>query len=188
MVRSYNADEWGKDLWAVTIEISLTMGLFAIIDEEDIDLVSGRKWRTNKTATTIYAVSGYSLSKARIALGYKNSTFIALHRLVTNCPLGLVVDHINGNDLDNTKKNLRICSHKENIAKSNTACSVNPTGLRGVFALKDSKSFQAKFRNKHIGCFKTADLAAKAYDAVAFKEFGEFAALNFPNDYLLTPS
>ena len=39
---------------------------------------------------------------------------IALHRLITKCPNGLMVDHLNHNTLDNRLENLKICTNKEN--------------------------------------------------------------------------
>ena len=45
---------------------------------------------------------------------FSNSKREMLHRLIVNCPKGKVVDHINGNTLDNRKENLRICSKLEN--------------------------------------------------------------------------
>lgn len=42
-----------------------------------------------------------------------------LHRLIMSCPPDKVVDHINGNPLDNRKCNLRICTHKENCLNRN---------------------------------------------------------------------
>lgn len=47
--------------------------------------------------------------------GYKQ----LLHRWIMNCPKDKVVDHINGNPLDNRKCNLRICTHKENSSNIN---------------------------------------------------------------------
>lgn len=40
--------------------------------------------------------------------------YVRIHRVIMDCPEGLVVDHISGNTLDNRKSNLRICTHKEN--------------------------------------------------------------------------
>lgn len=42
---------------------------------------------------------------------------------------------------------------------------------------------------KHIGMFDSPELAARVYDAVALKKYGEFAVLNFPDDVInFTPS
>lgn len=102
-----------------------------------------------------------------------------LHRIVTNCPEDKVVDHIDGNKLNNRAKNLRVCTQAEN--------SRNRIGLsyrkkyKGVVAHKNG-SFRAEIKYNykciHLGYFKNAVDAAKAYDQAAQKYFKEFARLN----------
>jgi len=40
--------------------------------------------------------------------------FVGLHRIITNCPVGMVVDHLNHDGLDNRRVNLRIVTQLEN--------------------------------------------------------------------------
>lgn len=46
----------------------------------------------------------------------ENKKSMPLHRFLTNCPKGMVVDHLNHCTLDNRKKNLKICTAEENSA------------------------------------------------------------------------
>ena len=75
-------------------------GKFAIVDDDIPESLLKRRWVVSHG----YAVSWDKQRKA----------FDRLHRLVTNCPEGMVVDHKNHNRLDNRKRNLRICTVKEN--------------------------------------------------------------------------
>ena len=72
-------------------------GHYALIDEEDFGLV-------NKYGAWYESDGGYAMKKTRV--DGKNVS-IRMHRLVMCVPKGLVVDHINGNRLDNRKCNLR---------------------------------------------------------------------------------
>ncbi len=81
--------------------IPLTRGQFALVDDEDLPLVLGQRWYANRSSTgQYYAINGQRLG---------------MHRLITNCPKGLEVDHINHDTLDNRRSNLRVCTHKENM-------------------------------------------------------------------------
>jgi hypothetical protein len=132
----------------------------ALIDEEDIPLVSKYNW----WMTT----NGY--------VENKNSTL--LHNLILSCKM---VDHIDGNKLDNRKSNLRKCTKAQNAVNSKIR-STNTSGYRGLWWRDSRKRWVARIMvdGKHLwlGSFKKKTDAAKAYNDAAVKYFGEFARLN----------
>lgn len=102
-----------------------------------------------------------------------------VHRVILNAPKGVVVDHIDGDSLNNMRSNLRLANKQQNSANVG-ALAGNKLGIRGV--QKRGKKFRA-FIHKNgktifLGSFKTQDKAACAYDKAATKHFGEFARLN----------
>lgn len=149
--------------------IILTDGSTCLVDDEDYDYLSKYTW---------YNIKGYARS-SKMKQG--KTTNIAIHRLITNCPKGKVVDHINRNPLDNRKCNLRICTQKGNIANSKIF-SNNTTGYKGVSFNKKQKTYLSHInvdqRQLYLGNFETAEDAANAYNNAAILYFKEFARLN----------
>ena len=80
-------------------------GIPLLIDDADRPLVDGGWWRLNS--------NGY-------LIGYDNDTGkpVLLHRAIMRPPKSLVVDHINGNKLDNRRSNLRIVTYRVNSLNS----------------------------------------------------------------------
>jgi hypothetical protein len=148
--------------------IEIRGGLTAIIDDDDFDKISIRKWRSEKG----YAKSG----------GAYNSVY--MHRIITNAPIGMEVDHINGNPLDNRKCNLRICTGAQNRYNRPAygGKKKNKSGYKGVWRPKNSKKYVAEIRYNlkkyHLGSFNTPEEAACAYNKKALEFFGEYARLN----------
>ena len=109
---------------------------------------------------------------------------ILMHRLIMNPEKGIQVDHRNHNGLDNTRKNLRLCTSSQNhgnirnLYKTDKSKSV----YKGVDWSMSHSRWRARIANKHIGRFREEIEAAKAYDRAALAMFGEFANLNFPVD------
>ncbi len=105
-----------------------------------------------------------------------------LHRLVTSCPDDKVVDHINGNPLDNRKVNLRVCLPSDN-AKNQRIKANNTSGYKGVSLNKRTNLYESyiksNYKRYHLGNFKSAVEAAQKYDEFALKLHGEYARLNF---------
>lgn len=101
----------------------------------------------------------------------------SLHRIITGCPQGLVVDHINHNGLDNRKSNLRICTIKENAR--NRQC-YKTTGSKTLGITWDTKTNKWKVtlcyndRSIHGGYYNNLAVAIRQrrkMEKIYFKEF-----------------
>lgn len=105
-----------------------------------------------------------------------------MHRVIMDAPKDKHVDHVDHNTLNNTRKNLRLCTNSQNIANRRGRQKNNTSGYTGVFWSKNAKKWaaQIKFQNKaiHLGYFDDLEKAAKIRDAKAIELFGEFATLN----------
>ena len=142
------------------MKVLLTLvGKPVYVDDEDYERCMALKWRYD---------NGRPCSKA----GF-------LHRFVMGCAKGdgKIVDHKDGNPLNNCKSNLRFCTRAQNCY--NRGPAKNARGpYKGVIPF-DSGKFGAYFRNMFIGSYATAEEAARAYDTHIVKIHGEFAHLNF---------
>lgn len=105
---------------------------------------------------------------------------IAIHRLIWLLETGEwpqgIIDHIDGNPLNNTWSNLRLANKSQNSMNAKTPCT-NKTGFKGVRACGEKFNAQIKFNGKKysLGNFETAEQAHAAYRGAAKVLFGEFA-------------
>ena len=108
-----------------------------------------------------------------------------MHREIMNFPAGRLVDHGNGDSLDNRIDNLRAATKAQNAHNKGKTRKKTSSKYIGVYFNKQTKRWisQIKYKEKRIylGYFKDEVKAAKAHDAAARKYHGEFAKLNFPN-------
>lgn len=139
--------------------------LTAWIDLEDVDKVKDRNWSVGS--------GGYPVAT-------RNYKHITIHRLVMKVPKGMVIDHIDGDKLDNRKNNLRICTQQQNKFARHAIRA--KSGYKGVYYQKGNgnwwASIQAECHIYHLGRFDTPEDAALAYNKKATELFGEFAVLN----------
>jgi len=157
--------------------IPLTHGKFAIVDAGDYDRLSKYKWYSNQDGNNFYAYT--FLTK-----GNKKKR-VFMHRLITNAPKGLFIDHIDGNGLNNRRCNLRLCTPAQNAQNSRPRCN-GSSKYKGVFWNKTNKKWTATIHKgenrRYLGGFDDEIEAALAYDRKAAELFGEFAYLNFPGN------
>ncbi len=153
--------------------------LFAKIDASDVSLVEAHTWHAEQRTQVSYAV-------AMILTGGKRLP-IKMHRLILGRVPGKMIDHVNGDGLDNRRANLRHCTNREN-SRNKSAYAKRKRAKGGFLGVtrEESGKYCASIstgkgpqRRIRLGLFDTAEDAARAYDRAALEHFGEFAASNF---------
>jgi hypothetical protein len=147
------------------VRVPLTLGKFALIDDADAPLLAGHRWTAHINRGVWYA---------RSRLG---GPTVLLHRLVLNAPSGVIVDHRNGDGLDNRRSNLRLATNAQNC-RNLARRSNNTSGVPGV-ARNANGRWQAYLtinrRRVYLGAFVNIEDAKLARQAGERLYYGEFA-------------
>jgi hypothetical protein len=160
-------------------EIELTQCYKTIVDDEDFEYLSQWKWCARvKPDGRVLAVRA-----ERIKGTSDSKRNFQMHRVITKAPDGLVVDHINGNPLDNRKENLRLCTIQQNSMNRKTQLSSKfRSQYKGVGWCKIRKKYFARVylngKAYMAGRYDTEIEAALAYNKKALDLHGEYAKLN----------
>lgn len=155
-------------------KIKLDKEFIAFVDDEDLEKVSNYTWCLR------WANGRKAYVRARVPNSGQPGKCIMLHRFIVDAPKWCVVDHVDGNPLNNTRSNLRVCTQAEN---SRNSISVSGSSkYKGVSYVKRINKWRSyiKFNYKQIflGYFKEEIDAAYAYNDAAKLYFKEFARLN----------
>ncbi len=155
-------------------EIPLTRGRVALVDDEDYIRLSPYKWY----ATT----AGYAATRSDPDHPGRHHY---MHRVIMQARRGQIVDHINGDTLDNRRANLRFVTQTQNLQNSRPNRRTR-SGYKGVNWNKVHGWWEACIQvngvRHHLGTFDDPLIAAKAYDAAARTFFGPYAWPNFPDE------
>lgn len=132
--------------------VFLTNGKSVKIDDEDFDYLNQWKWNDNGY--------GYAQSTSRIE-GKRQF----MHRLLNQTPTNYETDHINGDRLDNRKKNLRTVTRSLNQQNRTKLNKNNSSGVTGVWWDKRKARWTAEiWRNSKkvlLGRFELKEEAIK---------------------------
>lgn len=136
-----------------------------LIDIDDVEKVKEIKWRLIQT-------NGYVCGNNKHGKDY------LLHRYVMNADNNVLIDHINGDKLDNRKQNLRTVNKSQNAMNSKKPRN-NTSGVKGVYWDKRSEkweaSIQINMKKNCLGYFKNKEDAIQARKKAEIKFFGEYA-------------
>jgi hypothetical protein len=152
--------------------IELTQGKVSIVGVEDFEQLSKHKWYFHK--------NGYAVRNRKKSDG-PGSRCIRMHREILRAPDDLLVDHINGDKLDNRRSNIRLATKSQNECNKGPS-SLNGSGYRGVSWSKQKRKWHVRVyldaKCQHVGFFSNIEEAALAYNEATKKIHGSFSREN----------
>jgi hypothetical protein len=156
-------------------EIYLSQGMKAVVDDDDYDYLMQFNWHLwRKKENPFYAIRHIWRDGKR--------TTTTMHQEILKPPIGMICDHINGDGLDNQRRNLRICTHGNNAMNQSSHRRKSTSPYKGVSLYNDGIRWRSRIKTKdkiyNLGVFESEIDAALAYNNAAIKMFGEFARCN----------
>lgn len=161
----------------MSVQIPLTQGKVALIDEADYPYVAQFKWYAHNSRGKFYAAR-------QTRVGPYKQKRVFLHIELMQPPDGMQVEHISGDSLDCRRENMRHSTQAENNRnKGRHRNAKNP--YVGVFKMGPryvSAPWRAYIGHEgkviHLGYFSTPEEARDVRDAKARELHGEFARMN----------
>ena len=155
----------------------------AIIDEQDFDRINQYKWNS---------VDNDGMGKRYYAACKIRGMTVYMHRMVMGAQSGEMVDHIDGNGLNNSRRNLRFVVPSQNNMNQRVR-EDNTSGHKGISWCPDREKYQVYVnidrKRKSLGRYRTLEEAIYVRDRAVKEHYGEFARENtsLPKDAKIEP-
>ncbi len=143
-----------------------------IIDDCDEILFNSKSWRVVTVRGKSYLTWGFKKDGKNIVMKF--------HRVIMEAKKGQILDHINGDSLDNRRSNLRFVNSKQNawnsVNKKNSRSRFKGVGWsHDIWVV----NIRAGIKQIYVGRFKDEFEAAYNYDLASLKYHGDFGLRNF---------
>jgi hypothetical protein len=135
-------------------QIKLCRNLVALVDAKDVPLIEKYKWTfsmSNGVVRNVWQV------------GKNTNRHVKLHREILQPPADKVVDHINGDKLDNRRCNLRVVDQWQNIVNQSSRPNRNIEKSLNGYCVR----LKANQKRYYIGRYRTLEDAKRARDVAA---------------------
>jgi hypothetical protein len=157
-------------------ELILTSRIYGekifLIDDEEWDRVSKYKWHLHKDIPSDHFY----------VYGTVNGQSTSLARFIMMASADKIVDHIDGNTFDNRKRNLRICTKRQNSINRRKSRTAKNSKFKGAYFNKRNSEWWSHIKSEgklyRDGPFYSEVDAARAYNIRAIELYGEYARLN----------
>jgi hypothetical protein len=143
------------------------------VDAGDWEKIRGHRWSAHKRGM-FYVITNVSKGEGKKAT-------LSMHTLLL--PDAEVVDHRDGNGLNNRRTNIRAATQLQNMQNQRKQKSGTTSQFKGVYWHKATNKWAARIgvngRQRYLGLFTSEVEAARAYDTKALQHFGDFSKTNF---------
>lgn len=174
----------GDSLVVNAVFVPLNRGYVAIVSPEDAEAVKARTWHCKIDPT------GRAYAVGHVPGSGKRGRQERMHRFILGAKAGWLVDHKDGDGLNNTRENLRVCVSAENARNCRKYSRARTSKFKGVCLQPDGRwraQICVAYHKINLGSYTTEIMAARVYDAAALEHFGEFARLNFAMEAIGQP-